>query len=361
MTGDQKSRVPMMMFEHQRASINFMPNLCSAAAVFTLVLVGELLAVALVLARSNFAGFDWTELGMISILIQWVALTSAATLCLLRGRLNLVGPAPAVTISYIVIVCYTTVFSAMGMRLLGGNDGVSLQQIATNVAIAAIFAGVVLRYMYLQALLKRKEQAELNARVQALQSRIRPHFLFNSLNSIASLIAINAEEAEDRLVDLAHLFRASLQSPQLIPIGEEIDLCRRFAEIEKARLRERLNLDWQIEALPEGTQILNLLLQPLLENAIYHGIQPLPDGGTVQTNIKVVKHDVVVKITNPRISGQSRSTLLGEDGSDSGNGIALGNIRRRLEAFYSRDAYLRVVKGETDFTVVVRYPLRSSD
>jgi len=148
--------------------------------------------------------------------------------------------------------------------------------------------------------------------------------LRHCLNSIASLITIKPELAEKLVVDLAQLFRASLQAQQLIPITQELDLCYRFCNIEKVRLGQRLDMLWQVEDLPNECQIPSLLLQPLVEN--------------------------------PRLSGSEHEGHRPE-GSVSGNGIALSNIRDRLSALYGKSAYLRVVKGEADFSVVVRYPI----
>lgn len=340
----------------QRQDEGFLPDLCSTPAVLSLILVGELLSLALVLAAYGVGEFSWASFGLISMLVQWVLLTSAATLCGLRAYLNKLKSATAVSLSYGVVLGYTLLFSVSSSLLLRSEPGVNWAEVITNLLIAAIFAGVLFRYLYLQQRLKQQERAELGARVQALQSRIRPHFLFNSLNSIASLIAIKPVLAEKLVVDLAHLFRASLQLPQLIALSKELELCHAFCDIEQVRLGQRLTVEWEVESLPEQTQILNLLLQPLLENAIYHGVQPLPDGGVVQVEVKRVKDDIVLRITNPRLPGSELQTNHKKQPISSGNGIALSNIRGRLEAVYGKQAHLRVVKGEADFSVVVRYP-----
>lgn len=334
----------------------FLPNLCSTSSVLSLVLVGALLSLALALAADGIDAFGWASFGLISLLVQWVLLLSAATLCAMRSLLSTMRVAWAVSLCYAIVLIYTAVFSFVGGWLVKGLDGFSWYNVFTNVLIAAIFSGVLFRYLYLQQRLKHQERAELSARLQALQSRIRPHFLFNSLNSIASLITIKPELAEKLVVDLAQLFRASLQAQQLIPITQELDLCYRFCNIEKVRLGQRLDMLWQVEDLPNECQIPSLLLQPLVENAIYHGIQPLPKGGRVVVDVKTVKGDVVLHITNPRLSGSEHEGHRPE-GSVSGNGIALSNIRDRLSALYGKSAYLRVVKGEADFSVVVRYPI----
>ncbi len=349
-------------FERAQARTPFLPDLCSTSSVFLLVLVGELLAFALSLDRRGLAGLSMPEFGLTSFLIQWVLLSSAALLCLFRSRLNALGPAKAFTLSYLTVLAFTALYSLVGIWFLNGLQGAWWSLLVSNVLISAVFAGILLRYLYIQQQLKQRERAELGARVLALQSRIRPHFLFNSLNSIASLISIKPETAEKLVVDLAQLFRASLSMPQLTPIQRELELCRRFADIEQLRLGARLKIDWNVETLPDDAQILNLILQPLLENAIYHGIQPLPKGGVIDIEVKEVKGDIVVKLTNPRLPGDAtegrhiQMTVRSE-----GAGIALSNIRARLEAYYGERARLRVVKGETDFTVVLRYPLRMNE
>ncbi|WP_370980452.1 sensor histidine kinase [Agaribacterium sp. ZY112] len=338
-------------YEFQHLPDEFLPNLCQPGSVLSLILVGELLALALALDDSGLRGFSWMNFALQSFLIQWILLTTAATLCMLRNRLNALGAAKALGISFVLVLVYTCLFTMAGLAVLL-QDPIDLYAVLGNMGIAAIFAGVLLRYLYLQQRLKQQQQAEQEARIQALQSRIRPHFLFNSLNSIASLIAIRPEEAEKLVVDLAQLFRASLKLPKLTDMQDELVLSRSFCNIEKVRLGRRLQLNWHIGDLPKGAQILNLLIQPLIENAIYHGIQPLPSGGEVDIDINEKDGYIILKITNPVLPEYQRSKL----DQDRGNGIALANIRSRLAAFYGDKAYLRVVKGQTDFTVLVRYP-----
>lgn len=332
----------------------FLPDLCHTAAVLSLVLVGVLLSLALTLAAHGVSDFSWAGFGLVSLLVQWVLLSSAATICALKRYLNQLKPALAVSLCYGLVLAYTACFSLLSSLLVQTSQS-ALGQLFTNVLIAAIFAGVLFRYLYLQQQLKIKESAELGSRLQALQSRIRPHFLFNSLNSIASLIAIKPELAEKLVVDLAHLFRASLQAPQMVAMKKELELCYRFSNIEKIRLGGRLEIDWQVEALPDNAQIPSLLLQPLLENAIYHGIQPLEQGGRVRVEVKMLKQDILLCIANPRLPGSELKTQHNPSVA-SGNGIALSNIRARLDALYGKNAYLRVVRGDDEFSVFVRYP-----
>lgn len=355
---DQNKAKPERYEDAQALDISLLPDLCSAASVLSLVIIGELLALALVLSAQGIRLFSWQDFGLTSFLIQWVILSSAGTLCTFRTRLNRLTPTIVVTASYIIVLLFTGIYSVIGLTLMGGIAAVSFSSVVSNLVIAAIFAGVLMRYLYLQRELKQREQAALSARIQALQSRIRPHFLFNSLNSIASLIAIKPQAAEKMVVDLSQLFRGSLKLPSLTSMSQEVALCQCFIDIEKVRLGSRLEVEWTIGSDLGEAKILNLLLQPLLENAIYHGIQPLPTGGVVTVNIKLVENDIVIKISNPRLPGEPAVTRHMSTTESRGNGIALANIRHRLNAYYGKSAYLRIVKGEADFSAIMRYPLK---
>ncbi len=334
---------------HGRTRGDFLPDLCNVLAVFHLVLAGELLAIALALFDSGLFNFNWHRLGVLSMLIQWVVLTSAACLCPLRPWFRRQPPMLAGTVSYSLVMAVTVLYSVLGVWVQSTGGGIDWDLLFTNLLLAAVFAGIVLRYFYLQQQLRNQQQAELTARIQALQSRIRPHFLFNSMNSIASLIDIDPEAAERMVVDLADLFRASLSEPGLIPLEKELELCRRFVGIEQIRIGDRLQMQWRIDA-PEGVLIPSLLLQPLIENAIYHGVQPLPEGGTVVVDVRMDGTTCVVQVTNP-LGDNKQST-------GRGNGLALQNIAHRLEAHYGKKGALLVNADASSYSVSVRFPAK---
>lgn len=218
--------------------------------------------------------------------------------------------------------------------------------------IAAIFAGVVLRYFYLQQQLQNRERAELQARIQALQSRIRPHFLFNSMNSIVSLIDSDPKAAEKMVLDLAQLFRASLSELSIVSLEAELKLCSQFVSIEKTRLGDRLEVDWQISLPEKPVEIPSLLLQPLIENAIYHGVQPLPEGGTVTVKIELDEQFVNIDVRNPFVTPATNS----QDQSKN-NGMALENIYHRLQAHYDDLANIESSQNNNEFSISIRYPI----
>lgn len=320
-------------------------------AILSLVLVGELLSFALVVADLGVKHFSWLHFGMVSFLVLWISMCSAACLCPLRGWLKQQDSLFAGSVCYAIVLGFTLLFSLAGEWFQRGSFFDSGNQLLNNISIAAVFAGVALRYFYIQQQLINQQQAELLARIQSLQSRIRPHFLFNSMNAIASLITIDPPVAEKMIVNLAHLFRASLDQPGLVSFAHEIELCEKFVQMEKLRFGKRLEMEWQIENIPENATIPSLLIQPLLENAIYHGIQPILEGGKVVFKARCHARQIQFEIINP-VSNTK------EAHSDyKGNGIALENIKHRLMAYYGTHASLKTEQNDKIFSVSVRYPL----
>ncbi|QFT53127.1 sensor histidine kinase [Microbulbifer sp. THAF38] len=309
--------------------VPFLPDLCSVTALAVLVLMGELLALVLVLALDGLRDFSWQRLGLVSLVIQWVILPCAAVLCRLRPYLAKLPHKHAGAISFIAVL------GVLGL-VMGGQRYVRAQLLqadfdwwglASDCLLGAICAGVVLRYAYLQQQLYNQQQAELGARIEALQSRIRPHFLFNSMNSLASLIAVDPDRAERLVEDLCVLFRASLADPKLVPLSQEIQLSQRYLEIEALRLGERLQQQWQQQGALEDIQVPSMLLQPLLENAVLHGVAQLREGGTIKVAAKTEDGALRIDIENPLPAETVRSTR-------ESNGMAVENIRQRLAAYY---------------------------
>lgn len=333
----------------------FLPDLCTPWAALVLVVVAELLALLLVLAGSDrLWPLPWDRLALVSFLVQWVALSSALLLCRLRPVLMRLPWAGAALASFIVIVLLTALFSSLGERLLAWYDplqalsGAKTDLVLRNVLVGAIIGGLILRYFYLQAEVRRKQQAELSARVAALQARIRPHFLFNSMNIIASLIPVDPERAEQAVEDLSALFRASLRYEGEVTLDEELALCQHYVNIEELRLGDRLRVEWSLSGLPAGAvRIPALTLQPLLENAIYHGVEPRAEASTVRISAGLDHGRFTLVVTNPLAQGPSHR---------QGNRMAMDNIRLRLQAFYGGEARLRSHSDGQLYTVVLSYP-----
>ena len=170
------------------------------------------------------------------------------------------------------------------------------------------------------------------------------------MNIIASLIAVDPETAEAVVEDLSELFRASLnEAGNRVDLEDELDLCQRYIRIESLRLGERLQMQWQLEEPDERVQIPLLTLQPLLENAIYHGIQPLPEGGTIALAVRYTDEDVHIRIENPLPDPvQIRES--------QGNKMALQNIRSRLNVLYGNRASLQTHNDGQQFVTELRFP-----
>lgn len=305
-----------------------------------------------VVIDQGFTQFEWAHFGAVSFLVQWIVLASAACLCPLRPWLKNQMGLVAGTVSYGIVLLLTAVFTLLGQWLSAQNFFKNNMTVLENLMIAAIFAGVVLRYFYLQQQLHNREQAELQARIQALQSRIRPHFLFNSMNSIVSLIDIDPKAAEKMVLDLAQLFRASLSELSIVSLEHELKLCKQFVSIEKTRLGDRLNVDWNVSIEEKPIEIPSLLLQPLIENAIYHGVQPLPEGGTVTVKIELDDGFVNIEVRNPFVPPATTS----QDESKN-NGMALENIHHRLQAHYDDLANIESSQNNNEFSISIRYPI----
>jgi two-component system sensor histidine kinase AlgZ len=335
---------------------DFLPELCSSRAVFLLVLVAELFAFLLTLSADGLSRFSWELLALASFQVQWITLLSAMCLCRLREPLRRWKPATAGAVSFGLVLLVTLVISLAGQWVQYGFLGQPFRwdglRLLSDLLIAAIIAGVGLRYLYLQQQLRNQQGAELQARIQALQARIRPHFLFNSMNSIASLIAVDPDTAERVVEDLAELFRASLAEPTLVPVSRELELARRYLAIEQLRLGERLQVEWQLEDLQGEGQVPSMLLQPLLENAVFHGIEPLPGGGTIKVTVSRSQGQLCICIINPLPS----SEFLRGNGTRS-NRMALANIRHRLAAHYGSAARLHSSAQDGIFTLLIVCPL----
>lgn len=212
--------------------------------------------------------------------------------------------------------------------------------------LTAVLTAIVLYYFNLQQ--RAYSPAIAEARLQALQARIRPHFLFNSINAVLSLIRSQPKRAEAALEDMADLFRVLMaDNRDLVPLAQEIALSRQYLALEKLRLEDRLSVNWQIEHMPPDAMIPPLILQPLLENAVYHGIEPLTEGGEITIHIACKHKEVHMRISNPFLADKDRH---------NGNKMALKNIKERLLLHFDLEASLKTEVTGQLYTVHIRVP-----
>lgn len=327
------------------------PSFCSWRQLLAVIVITEVSVVLVGLGRGGLPGWQW--FGMASIYAQWMALFCASGLCITSGWTGRLSGRGAWVGSWLIVVLLAAVFSlaawlAAGFGLPGRIEEPAGLFVFRSVFAVALVTVVFFRYLVIRARWRAELMAQAEARVQALQARIRPHFLFNSLNTIASLIHDQPDNAEAATLDLADIFRGSMRrADQLIPLADELHLAHQYLDMEKRRLGDRLQVDWRVAELPAGAAVLPLMLQPLLENAVGHGVQSRPEGGKVSVYGRSEGKQIVITIGNP---------VAPEGSASAGNGMALRNIRERLSLAFGARASLLTNRDRERFYAVLSVP-----
>lgn len=285
----------------QPVELNPLDPISQAQTIIRIMLAGEALAALLTMSQS--ARMDLlTYFGLASFTIQWVALASLALLYVARRHLRRASPSQIAVVALVALLCSTWLVTALAAAVLHDTwlaPAEGWRIFALKLTTMALLVGVVALIAFqshwrLRQLAVRAKQAEL----EALQARIRPHFLFNTLNTGAALVHQRPEDAERLLLDLADLFRAALAGPEEIPLANEIALTQRYVEIEKLRFGERMRISWDIPAPLPSIMVPTLSLQPLVENAIRYGVEPYAEGGEVSITVRQQMHYVQVTMEN---------------------------------------------------------------
>ena len=337
----------------------YLPDFCTSRTALAIVLIVELTAIVLTLARQGGALDFWADLARTSLFLLWVGLVCAALLCWARKRLErrtvAGGSAAVLALLTAAIAAISAAAYLIGRSWLVVEAGAAeffpsaaWSFVLRNMAIGFVIIALALRYFYVTHQWRRNIEMRATARVHALQARIRPHFLLNSMNTIASLTRSDPVLAEQAVQDLADLFRASLSDQhQTITLEEELEVARTYQRIEELRLGPRLRVSWDVDRLPRDARVPGLLLQPLIENAIYHGIEPRPEGGTVGIVGELAGDLVTIVVRNPVAERQSER---------EGNRLALGNIRERLALLYGELALVKAGRFGEEYIVTLRFP-----
>lgn len=312
-------------------------SLLDDAAPIAVLVEAQMCALALTLAAGVI---DGPRLLLWSALCQTAALAALAASRLAPARQRGVLAAPGAVLG-----------GSAGAALIAGWAGAGF---ASLPAVAAIGGLIALTFVYRLNLIARVRQSadrEARLQIEALQARMRPHFLFNSMNSISALIRMAPQQAEEAIADLADLFRASLQSGTVwVTVADELALCRSYLHIEQIRLGARLKLDWRVADSVLDARVPSLCLQPLIENAIYHGIERLAAGGTIRVAMSRERDMIRLTVVNP----------LASDAQDQhrGNRVAMANTRRRLELAFGPEAGLEQSQRAGEFIVRLHFPCR---
>ncbi len=345
-------------------STEFLPNFCAGEVVFNVVVVAEMLAIVinLVIPRGFLGSSALQDLALISLFIQWVALTGTAVLCYTRKYLNRLPKLRALGMAYLLLLLTTFVVSECAILLLWAvgrtNSPHPAWYIDFNIltlTISAIINGLLLRLFLAKHELTQRTLSEARAKLQALQSRIRPHFVFNSMNIIASLTRSEPAKAEAAIEDMADLFRMMLsQDEMLVPLKNEIDVAKKYLALEALRLDNRLTVNWDIGKFPRKAVMPVLTLQPLLENAIRHGIEELAGGGVVNVRLWEENDQIYIRVDNPLPKTRSKQ-------AKSTPGQSLDNICQRFQSHYGEQASLQSVEEDGRFIVTVVLPTRGGN
>ncbi|KGI76711.1 sensor histidine kinase [Oleiagrimonas soli] len=330
-----------------------LPDLCSVQGLFALVLVAGITITVMQLAPGVRPGWRAFSVGM--LFAVWLSIVLAASVCILRPWFERLPAA----LPYLAVWSWMLLMTLLLSALIGWIDhalrlGLTRQSTlafsVVNGTLVALIAAALLRYFYVLMQWRARLAAVSRAQVQALQARIRPHFLFNSMNTVAALVRVDPGAAERTVEDLADLFRAALASDSEGTLGEELDLVDRYLDIEQRRLGDRLRVQRDIVDPPIDFTLPRLLLQPLVENAVRHGIQPSREGGTVRIAVDADEHEVRIAIDNsvPR----EPVTTLDEDG----HGHGLHSVRERIAYHYGERGRLQVEDADGRYAVRVILP-----
>lgn len=319
-----------------RLPVNPIDALWQAPVLIWTLLAGEGLAVILSLAP-GISGDRWVYFGLASLMIQWVLLLSLGVLYLARRWLLDLRPQFIAYLALLAMLMATWAMFWLSWRLLPGMWGATeadwrtpllrFTGIAVTVGLLALAA--FQNHWQARQLAVRASQSEL----ETLQARIRPHFLFNTLNTAASLVHQQPGRAEALLLDLSDLFRAALRHSTLVSLREELSLAQRYLQIESLRLGPRLQLEWQVPVSFRDIRIPSLSLQPLVENAIRHGIEPLPEGGLLSVTLAQTSNAIHIEVRNS-IDTRHKSI------DTAGHQIGLSGVQARLRAMLGDSARL---------------------
>lgn len=324
-----------------------LPDFRNLGVMLRLLLGVNLLAlVAALLPEAGISG--WLQRFIeIAAWVEPQLLAALLLLALLRDLLWRL-PLPLGYLLVLVLVMVQAALFADFWRFMGFVEG-GWEALLRAALLAGFAALALLGYFHLRA--AALSPALTEARLQALTARIRPHFLFNSLNAVLSLIRAEPKRAEHALEELAELFRALMRDNRdLVPLADEIALCRQYLDLEKLRLGDRLKVEWEIDDMPGEVNVPALMLQPLLENAVYHGIEPAEVPGVIRIHFSRRGSELVIVLENPVCTNGSHP---------AGNRMALANIRERLALHYDLEARLEVKEAGGIYRVHMVLPCRN--
>ncbi len=327
-----------------------LPDFCNLGVWLRVLLAVNAMMLVAALLRAHGLAATLAELVGLAAVVEPASLATLALLCAGRRWLTYWPPA----------------FAGVAVLVIAAGCGGTFSLLLSPLAFAetqpwwhaslwaALIAFVLLAWFDLAA--RAHAPAVTEARLMALTARIRPHFLFNSLNAVLGVIREDPRRAERALEELSELFRVLMKdNRELVPLSDEIALARQYLDLERLRLGERLQVVWDVESCPPDARVPPLMLQPLIENAVYHGIEPLGEPGEVRIRLAREAGRVLIEIDNPCPPRESPG------GHAGGNRMALANIRERLLLFFDLEASLATATDGGRHRVRILLPYRKGD
>jgi two-component system sensor histidine kinase AlgZ len=336
-----------------------LPDFGTFSMLIRFVILAELIAIIITIGRNtDFNEQAWQDFSLLSLFAVSIALCSFVVLKIASPLFKRASTGTGTVLAVLLLLLVTTLGTDGTIYLLHQleliDEGIPAWReslLIRSLMITGIIGVLGIRYLILQKRSVVDGKLQQESKLQALQSRIRPHFLFNSLNSVASLTRSDPTKAEAVLHDLADLFRVLLaDARKLVPVTAEREISRQYLEVEKIRLGDRLQVKWNVSNIPRSALMPALTLQPLLENAIYHGIEPRFAGGTIKIEMWGEGETLNIMISNPLpdVQKQTRS---------KGNKLAQENIRQRLATQFGSAASMQVIQEGGQYHVKVKMPI----
>ena len=328
---------------NENAYPSALPDFRNLGILLRVLIIVNVGAIAAAIVQAPTLAGAWGTLVEMSAMVQPIVIVTLLALVALSAFLRRLPYYLGATFVVVIALGVTVLLIGVVRETYSGEATGPTHRYAV---LAVLTTLTLLAYFDLRG--RALSPAVAEARLQALQARIRPHFLYNSLNAVLSLIRQDPKRAETALEDLADLFRVVMgDNRELSPISREVELCRQYLDLEQLRLGDRLKVVWRIDKMPPDALVPPLLLQPLLENAVYHGIEPRVDPGEISIDIYLLRNQLHALLRNP----YSR-----QGNHHAGNKMALANIRERLQLHFDVEAQLETRVGENMYQVHITMP-----
>lgn len=334
----------------------FLPNFCRGPIVLNVILVAQFLAVAITALIPPLTERVFLDIFLVSLFVQWIALTSICVLCLAGPFLNNLPERRALLMAYLLLLCVTWLVGECALWLLAQYEIISSARPTwyayfhiQNLTVSAIINALVLRYLMARHQLQLQTRSVERARAEILRQKIRPHFLFNSMNIIASLTRRAPARAESAIEDMSDLFRVMVDDDDdLSPIHNDISIARKYLKLERLRLERRLKVSWKTQGLPRSARTPVLTLQLLLEHVVHNVVEQMSDTGEIRVTVEFHdNNELVIELAAPYPEDTPPDMI---------DAAGLENVQLRLNDHYGDRAVMKVDTGGGRILIRISHP-----